>query len=183
MNNNTCIIYAVEGNRLLMYICRVSDNTCSPPNEYSTESWHLSEFVSDSCVSSARLPGAPTVLHGASIWSQTNHNHSHGTSVPVIRDPSYTHCWRECPPMVWYSPAIDASKFTLHILANTPGGSQWLKHILLMDISLIYICSSLWVGNSQCLLGINTVLEWKSVFSSVAVLHYSWQNIQSECIK
>jgi len=39
---------------------------------------------------------------------------------------------QECPPRVWYSPEIDASKFTLHILSGTPGGFQWLKYILLM---------------------------------------------------
>jgi len=34
--------------------------------------------------------------------------------------------------MVSYSPEIDASKFTLHILSDTPGGFQSLKYIVLM---------------------------------------------------
>jgi len=70
------------------------------------------------------LPCAPKVLSGAPRCSQTYHNHSHGTPVPVIRDPSYSKGWPEYPPRVSYSPDIEASKFTLHILSDTPGGSQ-----------------------------------------------------------
>jgi len=51
----------------------------------------------------------------------------------VAGAPSYSEGRQECPPRVWYSPAIDASKFTLHILSDTPGGFQWLKYILLMN--------------------------------------------------
>jgi hypothetical protein len=40
----------------------------------------------------------------------------------VTDDPSYSEGRRECPPRVLYSPEIDASKFALHILSNTPGG-------------------------------------------------------------
>jgi len=83
------------------------------------------------------LPGAPKVLSGAPRCSQIYHNHSHGTPVPVIRDPSYSEGRPECPPRVWYSPEIGASKFTLHILSDTPGGFQWLKYILLMWAVLI----------------------------------------------
>jgi len=36
-----------------------------------------------------------------------------GTSVAVVSNPSYSEGQPECPPMVWYSPDIDASKFTL----------------------------------------------------------------------
>jgi len=53
--------------------------------------------------------------------------------VRVIRDPSYSEGRPECPPRVWYSPEIDASKFTLHILSDTPGVFQRLKYILLMQ--------------------------------------------------
>jgi len=79
------------------------------------------------------LPGAPKVLSSAPRYSQTYHNHSHGTPGAVIRDPSYSGGRPECPPRVWYSPEIDASTFTLHILSDTPGVFQWLKYILLMD--------------------------------------------------
>ena len=78
------------------------------------------------------LPGAPKVLSGAPRCSQTYHKHSHGSPVPVIRDPTYSAGRPECPPRVWYSPEIDASKFTLHILSDTPGGSQWLQYIFLV---------------------------------------------------
>jgi len=50
----------------------------------------------------------------------------------AIDAPSYSEGRQECPLGVWYSPEIDASKFTLHILSDTPGGFQWLKCILLM---------------------------------------------------
>ena len=46
---------------------------------------------------------------------------------------------QECPPRVCYCPEIDASNFTLHILSDTPGGSQWLKYILLMLILAGYV--------------------------------------------
>jgi len=35
---------------------------------------------------SPALPGAPKVLSGAMRFSQTYHNHSHSTPVPIIRD-------------------------------------------------------------------------------------------------
>ena len=82
------------------------------------------------------LPGVPNVLSGAPRCSQTYHNHSHGTPVPVIRDPSYSEGRQECPPRVWYSPEIDASKFTLHILSDTAGVFQWLEYILLMNMDI-----------------------------------------------
>jgi len=89
MNNNPCIIFAVEGNRLLVDIRRVADNTCSPPNESLYEPCHLSGFVCDFRMFSPSLPGAPKVLSGAPMCSQTSHNHSHGTPLLVIRDLSY----------------------------------------------------------------------------------------------
>jgi len=54
----------------------------------------------------------------------------------VTGTPSYFEGRQKCPPWVSYSPAIDASKFTLHILSDTPGGFQWLRYILLMDLDL-----------------------------------------------
>jgi len=65
-------------------------------------------------------------------YSQTFHDRSHGAVVQVISDTSYSEGRSECPPRVWYSPEIDASKFTLHILSETPGGSQRPKYIVLM---------------------------------------------------
>ena len=58
------------------------------------------------------------------------------TPVPVVRDPSYSEGRPEYPPRVWYSPEIDASKFALHILSDTPGVFQGLKYILLMLVHL-----------------------------------------------
>jgi len=79
------------------------------------------------------LPGAPKVLSGAVRCSRTYHNHFSGTPVPGIRDLSYSEGRPECCRRVWYSPEFDESKFTLHILSNTPGDFQRLKYNLLMN--------------------------------------------------
>ena len=68
--------------------------------------------------------GFPHWLGDSPRCSQTSHNRSHGAPIPVIRDPSYSDGRPECPPRVWFSPEIDASKFTLRLLLDTPGGSQ-----------------------------------------------------------
>jgi len=80
------------------------------------------------------LWAAPSVVSTASRCFQTCHNHSQSTPVPVTRDSCYSECWQECPPRVWYFPEIDASKCTLHILSNIPGGFQCLKWIMLMSL-------------------------------------------------
>jgi len=67
---------------------------------------------------SPALPGAPRLVVG--------------TPRLVVGAPSYSEGRQECPPRVWYSAEIDASKFTLHIISDTPGGFQWLNYILLM---------------------------------------------------
>jgi len=63
-------------------------------------------------------PGLPPALPGSPRF--------------VVGGPRYSEGCQESPPRVWYSPEIDASKFTLHILSDTSGGFQWLKYILLM---------------------------------------------------
>jgi len=65
------------------------------------------------------LPGAPRLVVGAARL--------------VAGAPSYSEGRKACSPRVWYSPEIDASKYTLHILSDTPGGFPWLKYILLMQ--------------------------------------------------
>jgi hypothetical protein len=89
INNNPCIILAVEGNQLLVDIWRVSDSTCCPPNEYPYKPWYLSEYVCDFHISSPTLPDAPRVPSGAPTCSQTYYNHCDSTPVRVITDPSY----------------------------------------------------------------------------------------------
>ena len=78
------------------------------------------------------VAGAPWRVAGAPTCFQPYHNHSQGAALQVMRDPGYSEGRPECPPRVWYSPEIDAPKFTLHILSDTPAGSQWLTYILLM---------------------------------------------------
>ena len=78
--------------------------------------------------------GFPHWLGNSPRCSLTSCNRSHGDPVPVIRDPGYSNGRPECPPRVWFSPAVDASKFTLGLLSDTAGGSQWLKCILLMNL-------------------------------------------------
>ena len=78
------------------------------------------------------LPGLSQVLSGLSPVLPGMSPARQGAPRHVAGTPSYSEGQQECPPMVWYSPEIDASKFTLHILSDTPGGFQWLKYILLM---------------------------------------------------
>jgi hypothetical protein len=68
--------------------------------------------------------GAPNGPSSSPTGSQTCHMNFHGTAVPVIKDSSYSEGWSECTHMVGYSPEIAQSKFTLHILSDTPGGFQ-----------------------------------------------------------
>ena len=75
------------------------------------------------------FPDVSTVMRGAPGVSPA----LPGAPRPVVGTPSYSEGRQECPPRVSYSPAIDASKFTLHILSDTPGGFQWLKFILQMN--------------------------------------------------
>jgi len=106
---------------------------CSQASHWCSQASHWRSQTCCQC--SPVLPGVPKVLSGAPRCSQIYHNHSHGTTVPVISDPSYSEGRQECPRRVWYSAEIDASKFTHHILSDTAGGLQWLKYILLMRCS------------------------------------------------
>ena len=117
----------------------VSDNACSPPNEDPSEPKNLKEFDYDSRVRSATLPCASKVLSGDLTCSQTYHNHCNRAPGSIIRDPSHSEGRPEYPLKVWYSPEIDTSKFTLHILSDTPGVFQRLKYILLMCTVIIWI--------------------------------------------
>jgi len=100
------------------------------------------------------LPSAPKVLSGTPRCSQTCHDHFYGTRVPVIRYLSFSEGQPECPLRVWYSPEIDASKFALHILSDTPGGFQWIKYILLMGICKpIYLLGGTPCGTPQSMEG------------------------------
>jgi hypothetical protein len=87
MNNNPCIVFAVEGNRLLVDIQRVSANTCSPANDYLYQPWHLSEFVCDfhnlsaytsSCTQSSlqRCDVFPTLSQSLPQYSCTSYQRS-----------------------------------------------------------------------------------------------------------
>jgi len=103
---------------------------------------------------SPALPGAPRLV----------------VSTPrlVAGAPSYSDSRQECPPRVWYSPEIHASKFTLHILSDTPGGFQWLKYILLMWFLSGAWCFQITLHELDNLLGcvgLNTgcMLEWQDV--------------------
>ena len=62
MNDNSCGIFTVEGNWLLVDILWVSDNACSPPNEYIAEPRHLSASVCDFHFGSVTVPGEHKAL-------------------------------------------------------------------------------------------------------------------------
>jgi len=84
MNNNVCIIFAGEGNSLVVYIQIIPDEACSPLQEYPSEPRHLSESVWDSYVGWAPLPGVPKVHSSALTYSQISHKYSPSTSVQLV---------------------------------------------------------------------------------------------------
>jgi len=87
------------------------------------------------------LPHAPRYTQNSLRRSKKFSNHyntSHSTPVPVIRHPSCFTGRPEYPPRVQYSPKIDALKFLLHILSDTPVGCHRLKYLLLMILRPIY---------------------------------------------
>jgi len=133
MNNNSLIILAVKWKWLLMYIRPFSHTTCSHPIEYSYVHRYPLVFIWDRHVGLPTLPGAPHVLSGTATYAQTYVMHSYGTSEPVIQDPRYLDGGQaECPPTFRFSPEIDPSKFTLHILLDTPWRFPLLKQNLLL---------------------------------------------------
>jgi len=79
-------------------------------------------------------PDVPKVPSATLRCSHTYHNYFCNPPVEVIRDPSYYEGWLECHPRVPFPSEIDASNFTLPILADTPGGFKCLKYILLMPV-------------------------------------------------
>jgi len=78
------------------------------------------------------IPGLSPALSCLSLVLRSSSPALLGAPRFVVSTPSYCEGRQECPPRVSYSPAIDASKFTLHILSDHPGGFQWIKYILLM---------------------------------------------------
>ena len=107
--------------------------------------------------------GFPYWLGDSPRCCQTSHNHSHGAPVPVIWDPSYSDRRPECPPRVWFSPEIDTSKFTLHLLLDTPGGSQCVKYILLMLVYWMCKTENRWPSVDAHHEHILTVVVWSII--------------------
>jgi hypothetical protein len=76
--------------------------------------------------------GFPYWLGDSPRCSHTYQKCSHSVPVSVMWDPRYSEGRSECPPRVWFSPELDASLFTLHLLSHTPGDSDWLEYIVLI---------------------------------------------------
>jgi len=143
MNNYPYIILSVEGSQLLMYI---QESQLMPAvlrrNIHKNPDICHSLFIIPASVRqhsqvhpkvSPALQGAPKRIPITPILLLYQLWEIPVTPVPVVRDQIYSEGWLKCPPKVWYSPEIDASKFTLHILSDTPGSFQRLKYILLMN--------------------------------------------------
>jgi len=105
---------------------------------------HLQRFQRRCCFSQTALlwfevfPDLSPALPGLSPALPGARRHVVGAPRLVAGAPSDSEGRQECPPKFWYSPEIDASKFTLHILSDTPGGFQCLKYILLMSFQSIW---------------------------------------------
>jgi len=83
-------------------------------------------------------PGAPAVIPKKMLFFSDRSTGIRGAarlvagaSRFVAGAPRYSDGRQDYPPHGWYSPEIDASKFTLHILSDTAGGFQLLKYISL----------------------------------------------------
>lgn len=94
----------------------------------------------------------PHLLGNRYRWSQTHYHPYNGTSVLVIRDPSFSKRRLNCPPRVWCSPEMDNSKFILHPLSVTPWGSNWLRNNVMMAGDLL-------IASESCL-----QLDWRYVY-------------------
>jgi len=131
--------------------------------------------------------GFPYWLGDSPTCSQTYHNRSHDASIPVIRDPSSSKCRPECTPRVWISPEIEASTFTLCILSQTPGRSQWQKYILLMtklymlvtliEDGIVRLCLEVHVSGKCVKVGfvrdyVNAIYDWSALIRAVIVIDY-----------
>ena len=138
MNNNPCIIIAIEGNGLLMDIRRVPDNPGNSQGMFVISALVPQHIQVCPKFSPAlwRVPKLITITPMVLLYQSSE---IPITPVPVIRDPSYSEGRLQCPPRVRYSPEIDASKLTLHILSDTPGVFQRLKYILLMCIISMFV--------------------------------------------
>jgi len=108
----------------------IGNPMCSQTSHQHLEAWRQQSQV---------LSGAPNDLSSVPRCSQTYQNHSQGTMVPVICDPSNSEGGQDCPPSVRYSSNIDTSQFILHILSDIPEGSKWLKYILLISCSKVMV--------------------------------------------
>jgi len=110
----------------------VSDITCSPRNPCSEAPRHLSQFPPNYYIGLVTHRGSLKVLSHAPTCSEIFHNCSHGMPLQVISDSRYSQSGAECPPTVWFSPEIDASKLAIHIPSDTPGVCRWKRFRLWM---------------------------------------------------
>jgi hypothetical protein len=138
------------------------------------------------CRCSHLLSGRPIALTDSLRYSQAYLNHSHGTPVPVIRDPSYSDGLPECPPSVLYSPEIDTSKLTILILSETAVGFQWLKDIVVMNDGLQGALSNEKASSRRIL---HISMDWKfEIMTGSLPIGYeetpnaNWLLIESCCI-
>jgi hypothetical protein len=143
MNNNPCMIFAGEGTRLHMYIrsdksrLQSSELTCIRILASLIVWLCFCHWFRDTPSCTQRSPWCsdlrPNLSQSLRLYSST----SYQTSLLLLNlsseIPVTLKARPECSPVVCYSPEIDPSKITLHILSDTPGDIQRLKYILLTD--------------------------------------------------
>jgi len=143
MNNNQCIIFTVEGVRLLMHIreChrtptvhwinihkkQASLRVCMWfPGQFGDSPRYTQSSLQHSDVFPNFSQSLPSYLYQSSEIPVTH--------VPVNKDPGYFEGRPERPPRVWYPLEMNATKVALNILSDTPAGCQRLKDLLLMKV-------------------------------------------------
>ena len=117
-----------------MYVQRVTENASCPPNDNPEKTRHLLQCVSDLSIGLVTVHDALNILSGTLMCSQTTHDHSHGTPVPVIRDPSNSKHQQECHPMFKLSPDIDTAK----IISTDPLKQFWRLPVTKIHFAILF---------------------------------------------
>jgi len=113
MIDNQCIIFAIEGNRLFMYIRRVSDHACSRLNDYSSN------------------PGIPQSLR---VIPELVRRHSQV-------HPKYCPALRHVPKLITITPMVLMNQSSGFQVTPKAGWNALLGSVTLLKLMLLSIPS------------------------------------------
>jgi hypothetical protein len=122
----------VAGTRRCLQTCRQHSQTCHWHSQACC--WHfqaLPGMLSALPGLSPAFPGASKVISGAPRYSQTYHNYSHGTPVPVIRDLSYSNGPDSSLLILMYKNSKHQAMTTTITISNSNNGGKHSGFLLL----------------------------------------------------